>query len=117
MLVKYSRAFILEAADLAKKYGACGNAVNFGEVMLVAIHGSDHTKSKYNLLFDRLQLPFGERDEAEVRDEVVRQGDKMCIAYSIKENGIKIVMSSDATLNQKLINGLFLKSVSANAVL
>ena len=115
MDIDYSRDFISATADLAKKYGVCGSAINFGKALLIAIH--DSGESKYNVLFDRLQLPFGERSDEEIHDEVIRQDVKMCIAYLIREKGVRVVMSSDAELNRELINGLFLSSVASNAIL
>ena len=116
MVGNYSRERILQTVDKAKACGVWGDRENIGEALLVAIHDTVANRDEYKALFDRLGLKFGERLKDEVHDEIIPSGIGARIAYSIRENGVNVILSSDEELNVKVVKELQLDSGSMKLV-
>ena len=108
MSATYQKECILQNAELAVKYGTCGQSINLGCAVLAAVseeapyyrHGRN-----YERFLGELPLMFPDKSSDQVADQLIRKEDEV-YAYRISDKRVRIIISSDCELNRKLMGGL-----------
>lgn len=118
MPVAYQRECILQNAELAVKYGTCGQSINLGCVVLAAVSEDapyySHGRN-YERFLGELSLMFPDKSSDQIEDQLIRKENEV-YAYRISDKRVRIIISSDCELNQKLMGGLDLFPAPAGRI-
>lgn len=115
MQVRYEKECILQNVEMAEKFETCAHCVNLGAVLFATVNEMGKNHERYLSLLRGLSVKFRKKSFNELQDFTI--GDNEVIAFDLFDKKVRIVFSSDSTLNAKLIRGLDLFPLPQGAVI
>ena len=112
MIVKYTKDRILQDADLAKRYETSGHTVGLGNIILAAVSDVGEHADRYNAIVNEVVDVFPEKHSSEIKDYEITVANQV-FAIHITDKKVKVIISSDLSINDKLVKGLDLGVVTS----